>query len=243
MNNDKKEIQSQMSLLENTIIASVALDASSVFEKEETSIEFHNNEEKEEGKHESSLQSFIPTKRKQIKSKAIEAMAKDGIDIASYIPKTFHDILPIITDGCGDKKAVDNNTISSQCSFSRTKSSLSSSPSSSKKRDFETFHSTSTSKTINTNPVEENNQHDKNKPVDKLIVLCSCGDELKHQIARRSKSVEEWTIDPPTTAAKNGEGDAAYRRVSLEVRKEVTILMESLIGDALHSSRIQAHKC
>ena len=68
--------------------------------------------------------------------------------------------------------------------------------------------------------------------LDKLIVLCSCGDEMKYKLARCSKSVEEWSIDAPTKAAKSGEGDAAYSRVSDEIRNEVNILMSSLIGGA-----------
>ena len=64
-----------------------------------------------------------------------------------------------------------------------------------------------------------------------MIVLCSCGDALKYKLACRSKSVEEWSIDAPTSAAEAGEGDTAYHRVSLEIRNEVKILMESLLGN------------
>ena len=67
--------------------------------------------------------------------------------------------------------------------------------------------------------------------LDKLIVLCSCGDEMKYKLARRSKSVEEWSIDAPTKASIGGEGDTAYLRVSKEIRDEVNILMTSLVGD------------
>ena len=67
--------------------------------------------------------------------------------------------------------------------------------------------------------------------LDKLIVLCSCGDEMKYKLVRRSKSVEEWSIDAPTKASIGGEGDTAYLRVSKEIRDEVNILMTSLVGD------------
>jgi protein-tyrosine-phosphatase len=221
-NNNEENIKQQLSILENTIITSVALDASAVFEEEKTSpttqttssldmctrsttkssISSNNNN----NNNHSSL------KRKNIKSKAIEAMANDGVDIKSYIPKTLHEILPFISNNNDH-----DHSDSSSSSNTNTKEQLFP-----EHKQAEEEESLSFNDDININ-----------KPVDKLIVLCSCGDELKHKIVRRSKSVEEWNIDPPTTAAKNGEGDAAYRRVSLEVKNEVNILMESLIGDAL----------
>ncbi len=198
------------------------MDASSVFELEEQAIA---------AAAAAATTSKEPTninnykKRKHIKGKAVEAMAKDGVDIASYIPKTFDEILPIINNdhNHNDTKEEDDGDNSPPSSTS----SLS-------KHDFKSFQQSNSIHTKQMNNSNDGNNSNNYKPVDKLIVLCSCGDELKNQIARRSKSVEEWTIDPPTTAAKNGEGDGAYRRVSLEVRKEVTSLMERLIGDALH---------
>lgn len=74
------------------------------------------------------------------------------------------------------------------------------------------------------------NLDEEKKVVDRLIVLCSCGDDAKRKLVRRSKSVEQWDIDAPTAASKDGEGDSAYRRVSLQIRKEVHILMDSLLG-------------
>ena len=66
------------------------------------------------------------------------------------------------------------------------------------------------------------------KVVDRLVILCSCGDDVKRALVERSKQTDEWDIPAPTAAAKAGEGDAAYRRVSLQIRDEVTKLMNEL---------------
>ena len=66
------------------------------------------------------------------------------------------------------------------------------------------------------------------KIVDRLVILCSCGDEVKRALVERSKHTDEWDIPAPTAAAKAGEGDAAYRRVSLQIRDEVNKLMGEL---------------
>jgi len=62
------------------------------------------------------------------------------------------------------------------------------------------------------------------KLVDKLIILCSCGDAMKEYLKSRARSVEEWNVDAPTEKMRNGERDA-YRRVSLEIKNEVNGLM------------------
>jgi protein-tyrosine-phosphatase len=64
--------------------------------------------------------------------------------------------------------------------------------------------------------------------IDRLVILCSCGDEVKRALVERSKHTDEWDIPAPTAAAKAGEGDAAYRRVSLQIRDEVNKLMTKL---------------
>ena len=225
---DEKTIKTHLSLLENTIIASVALDASSVFEKQENSstqnlvptkqdnynVEFGNNASTS---FESSSIKNIQKRRKCIKSKAIEAMAENGVDIGSYVPNTIDEVLSLLRSGSKEAKNNDQDSISNSLKTKSTTSSLSSSA----------IKGAGT-----TVQYESSYEQNSSKPVDKLIVLCSCGDELKFKIARQSKSVEEWSIDPPTTAAKNGEGDAAYLRVSLELKNEVDILMKSLISDA-----------
>ena len=66
------------------------------------------------------------------------------------------------------------------------------------------------------------------KVVDRLVILCSCGDDVKRALVERSKQTDEWDIPAPTAAAKAGEGDAAYRRVSLQIRDEVNKLMNEV---------------
>jgi protein-tyrosine-phosphatase len=136
-----------------------------------------------------------------VKSKAVEAMSKDGVDISLYQPKTIDEILPVLTN---EAKAlsVEKDDVTSQININNK---------------------------ILVNAVIEEMDSAPTKSVDKLIVLCSCGEELKYELTRRSKSVEEWSIDAPTAASKAGEGDQAYQRVSLEIKKEVNILMGSLL--------------
>mmetsp|Transcript_8138 Transcript_8138/g.9388 ORF Transcript_8138/g.9388 Transcript_8138/m.9388 type:complete len:235 (+) Transcript_8138:143-847(+) len=189
---DEAKIRKQLCLLEDTIVTSVALDSSAVFERQ-------FGEEKNDLSITNSSY-----KRKTIKPKAIQVMSDDGIDIESYMPKTVDEVLPLL-----NKTSQKNNCL-------------------------ETFLAKNPTPISHSFIIDDDMDDEEiSKSVDKLIVLCSCGDELKYKLVRRSKSVEEWTIDPPTTAAKSGEGDAAYRRVSLEIRSEVNILMSSLIQDAL----------
>mmetsp|Transcript_24446 Transcript_24446/g.46483 ORF Transcript_24446/g.46483 Transcript_24446/m.46483 type:complete len:235 (+) Transcript_24446:208-912(+) len=67
------------------------------------------------------------------------------------------------------------------------------------------------------------------KPLDRLVVMYSCADNVKHHVVQHSRSVTEWSIEAPTAAAKAGEGDQAYRRVSLEIRTQVEALLEELM--------------
>jgi hypothetical protein len=53
---------------------------------------------------------------------------------------------------------------------------------------------------------------------------------MDDKLVKRSKSIEEWQIDAPTAFCKAGEGDMAYRRVSLQIKDEVSKLMERLLG-------------
>ena len=216
-------MQEQLLLLDNTIITSVALDASAVFQShDKVACPCTNNsidqsgdidlgEVTQESKNNTRERGCLGSctdcsernydkckRRKCVKSKAVIAMSEDGVDIGSYIPKTIDEILPLISNG--------------------------------RHHSGEEFNAPSIIDTTSCINYETNGNECDTKPVDKLIVLCSCGDEMKCHLARQSKSIEEWSIDPPTTAAKNGEGDAAYRRVSLEVRTEVNILMDRMVG-------------
>jgi len=186
-------VKEHVDLLKDTVVVSVALDSSSVFAEDMMSV----------------IQSrtFHCMSRKKVKSKAVDAMKEDGVDISSYQPKTIDEIIPIIKGS--------DDTIPAEIVPEST--------------------SGNSSLLLLENIVLDNVEVDDftpNKPVDKLIVLCSCGQEMKYKLARRSKSVEEWSIDAPTAASKAGEGDEAYRRVSLEIKNEVNILMRSLLGSS-----------
>jgi hypothetical protein len=129
-------------------------------------------------------------------------MKDSGVDISSFQPKTIDEIMPIIRGKNDPSSALITPKLISG--------------------------NTSLLENVQLNDME-GHDFEQAKPVDKLIVLCSCGKEMKYRLARRSKSVEEWSIDAPTTASKAGEGDNAYRRVSLEIKNEVNILMKSLL--------------
>lgn len=184
-----ESLEKMIAVLESTCIASVALDASSVFHHCE---DYHTIDTScsRTGNNSKNLQ------RKSIKEKAVDAMLEDGVDISAYVPNTVEEIiscLPLLSSHLQDDRHL-------------------------KPKEF-------------TPPVPESTSQGIGM-LDKLIVLCSCGDEMKYKLARRSKSVEEWSIDAPTKAATAGEGDTAYLRVSKEIRDEVNILMASLVGDA-----------
>mmetsp|Transcript_4128 Transcript_4128/g.7623 ORF Transcript_4128/g.7623 Transcript_4128/m.7623 type:complete len:171 (+) Transcript_4128:59-571(+) len=63
-------------------------------------------------------------------------------------------------------------------------------------------------------------------PIDFLVVLCSCG--VEKDLVDNCRHIRQWYVEAPTAAAKQGEGDHAYRRVCLEIRERVHCLMEEL---------------
>lgn len=83
-------------------------------------------------------------------------------------------------------------------------------------------------------PIDENKCNRSTEEVDKdihtLVILCSCGEELKRKLIRRARNVVEWNIDAPTTCFKAGERNA-YHRVGLEIKNEVELLMQRISGD------------
>lgn len=199
-------INNYLSLLESIVIASVALDSTSVFEEIKPNNsridEMKNNNDNntntltldsdpcgcsDETNDHNNNNNNISTnnyRRKAIKKHAINAMLKNGIDIASYCPKTWEEFLIILNKQQRNKNTPNNEQF--------------------------------------------DDDDDLTKPVDKLVILCSCGDEIKRGIAQRSKSVEEWMIESPS-AIGISEGNDPYYRVSLQIKDEVNKLMEGLI--------------
>jgi len=163
---------------------------------------------------ESSLAMPILRQRISVKLKAVEALAEDGVDISNYIPKTANELLLLLDGNQRFKRDLqisdDYHKIPAiECNTQEEKSHLD-------------------------GPLIDNELSDGNNiRIDRLIVLCSCGDDMKYNLMQCSKYVEEWDIEPPTAAANAGEGDGAYRRVSLEIRDEVNCMMESLLGTSL----------
>ena len=182
-----------------------------------------------------------PQRRKVVKEKAIRAMAQDGVDISTSIPKTIHEVLPLLLqnirrrDGeareknCYVQSEIGGNSnygmgenwkkIRSLMKLIRDLLELTS-------REMGMAYAgvaKGDAGAANDQGIANKNNHtrdatvneilDDNQVVDSLVVLCSCTDTLKRGLSDISKETLDWDIDPPTSAAKSGEGDAAYLRV------------------------------
>ena len=162
-----------------------------------------------------------PLRRKKVKSKAIEAMAVDGLDISDATPKTIHDVLSSVTCGGGGEEPT-------RCSKKQSFSLLDMLRSVSLQMSL----SYAGVADVEDAPVSEDmgsaNTLDEQRSVDSLVVLCSCADSLKRKLSDMSKETLEWDIDAPTASAKEGEGDMAYLRVSRQIRVKVETFMNRL---------------
>jgi len=194
--------------LDSLVIASVALDSSSVFVPVETAdIGDSSNRQKQ---------------RKPVKGKAVQAMAALGVDISKCTPKTLDELL-------GQLVTMSSSSSSSSFTCENCESESEKTLMTSNKNIIATPDSN-----------DSDNVSDNNKPVDKLIVMYSCADSVKHHVANRSRGVIQWNIEAPTAAAKGGEGDQAYRRISLEIRHQVEELMDGLLQGAAAASDANA---
>lgn len=61
------------------------------------------------------------------------------------------------------------------------------------------------------------------KPINHLVVLCSCGDQIRDKLDFHSDTVSVWNIEAPSAAR---DKVAAFARVSLAVRDQVFELLE-----------------
>jgi len=188
-------------LLEDIVVASVALDAASVFGAAASS---SCSETTCCGDRCETV-----AERKLVKSMAVQAMSLDGVDISTHVPKTVEELAASLAS-------------SSSSSTTKTHALRKQEP------HFQNKHE------------PENSQHG-DMMMDKLIVLCSCGDEMKSQLVRRSVSVEEWNVDAPTAAAQSGEGASAYRRVSQDIRLKVDTLMEQIVNEKKQQQQHMQH--
>ena len=155
--------------------------------------------------------SSSPSTRKlrRPKERAIQAMMKDGVDISSYYAKSLRDISPHFVSNSNNKKI---QQIPIFNGIRRLIDRLS------EKLAF-----------TGVNNKDDNNDDYviNERVVDNLIVLCNCPDSMKQQLSEMSRETIEWNIDAPSNAAKE-EGDAAFLRVSRQIRQKVYNFMNEL---------------
>lgn len=244
---NQEEVQREQrlqSFLDSLVVASVALDESSVTSSLHDITSLSSSPR-------SSLTSFFtknnssdainstscvtcdgetctsPLRRKKVKEKAVKAMATDGVDISHAIPKTIDDVLSSSSGSKGEEQLL-------RCSKSRSFSLL----------EILRRISMETSLAYAAIAVEDASEpgdvgadtSDEQRSVDSLVVLCACSDSLKQKLSGMSKETLEWDIDAPTALAKEGEGDMAYLRVSRQIRVKVEAFMDHLKGSVMNGS-------
>ncbi|KAL7497783.1 hypothetical protein ACHAWT_010200 [Skeletonema menzelii] len=169
-----------------------------------------------------------PLRRKKVKDKAVKAMAIDGVDISDATPKTIHDVLST-SDGSGGEEQL------SRCSRPRSFSILEilrrvSLQTSLAYAGVVEVEDTPESGDLGASTLVEQ------RSVDSLVVLCACADSLKRKLSDMSKETFEWDIDAPTALAKEGEGDMAYLRVSRQIRVKVENFMNQLKESVMNNN-------
>mmetsp|Transcript_28133 Transcript_28133/g.51943 ORF Transcript_28133/g.51943 Transcript_28133/m.51943 type:complete len:358 (+) Transcript_28133:91-1164(+) len=181
-------------------------------------------------------------RRKPPKEKAIQAMATGGVDISSYYAKTFGEILPFIANNHRQQNVINMNkqqlidlsvkdwkgyiSFTGLCRVLETASREMGMAYAGVAR--EDYDRSSGSITVKETADQRSSDKDETPVVDNLIVLCSCPDSLKRQLSDLSKETLDWDIDPPSAAARSGEGDGAYLRVSRHIREKVDVFMDEL---------------
>eukprot|EP00571_Detonula_confervacea_P007164 CAMPEP_0172328074 /NCGR_PEP_ID=MMETSP1058-20130122/60162_1 /TAXON_ID=83371 /ORGANISM="Detonula confervacea, Strain CCMP 353" /LENGTH=369 /DNA_ID=CAMNT_0013045171 /DNA_START=83 /DNA_END=1192 /DNA_ORIENTATION=+ len=231
------------------------------------------------------------SQRRRPKEKAIQAMARDGVDISPYYAKTFSEVLPFVVshhrrqtsdlfikhqidlglknwkshlsfaglrrvlesasremgmafagivrdDDRSESIAVEetDNERTSECDNTQIVDNLivlCSCPASLKRQLSELSKETLDWRSESIAVEETDNERISECVVDNLIVLCSCPASLKRQLSELSKETLDWDIDPPTAAARAGEGDGAYLRVSRQIREKVHNFMNQMKRGAM----------
>ncbi|KAL7517276.1 hypothetical protein ACHAWX_002211 [Stephanocyclus meneghinianus] len=174
--------------------------------------------------------------RKSVKAKAINAMAEDGVDISAFFPKSIHEVTPQIIHYLkvhrgAESASGDDQTIARK-STRRTVIDLLEMTSTDMVMAYAGIQGhalhTDTALRAEENPVDVL----EDPIVDNLIVLCSCS-SLKRKLSDISKQTFDWDIDAPTEAARAGEGDGAYTRVSRQIRDKVDEFLSNLKNKAM----------
>ena len=161
-----------------------------------------------------------PLRRKKVKDKAVKAMAIDGVDISDATPKTIQDVLST-SNGSGGEEQL------SLCRRSRSFSIYEFLRRVSLQTSLAYAGVVEVEDTLESGDVGASTL-DEQRSVDSLVVLCACADSLKRKLSDMSKETFEWDIDAPTALAKEGEGDMAYLRVSRQIRVKVETFMNQL---------------
>ena len=161
----------------------------------------------------------FPLRRKKVKQKAVNAMAIDGVDISEAIPKTIQDVLSSSNGSEGEEQLSRRRSRSFSILEILRRVSLQTSLAYAGVVDVE---DSTESGDVGANTLDEQ------RSVDSLVVLCSCAESLKRKLSDMSKETFEWDIDAPTALAKEGEGDSAYLRVSRQIRVKVETFMNHL---------------
>ena len=259
--NDLDQQRKLSTFLDNLLVASVALDESSVSIKSTLDTDTDTSLSSTD----TSLLGTSPTstittdfragcitcddgvctassrsKRRKPKEKAIQALAQDGVDISSYYAKSFKEILPMVLrhnqkPGSFTQQLINVGKSSWRLhlSFANLRRILENAS-----REigmaYAGVHRDATDKRKYDTPMQNETSPNtyNTQVVDSLIVLCSCPDSLKRQLSDMSKETLDWDITPPTAAAKF-EGDGAYLRVSREIRDKVEEFMNQLKQCAL----------
>ena len=165
--------------------------------------------------------------RKPVKSKAVEAMARDGVDISSFFPKSIGEITPQILTLLESAPKHEHHTETKHLRV---------------ENDFQQNASETPISNFNCNAANPQYKHDDNHNkskgqspmVDNLIVLCSVCSTLKRPLIDISKQTLEWDIDAPTELAHAGEGDSAYLRVSRQIKCKVNEFLNQLKMDVIN---------
>lgn len=224
-----------LSFLNGLLLLSVAFDESQIISKDDAVIEAdkapHNLCITCDG--ETSCQSFV---RKFVKAKAVEAMAKDGVDISSFIPKSISEITPQILSLLESAPKHEHHT---ETEHHRVEEDF-------RQNASETRISYDSMRDFNcnaSNPQCNYDNHNESKGrspiVDNLIVLCSVCATLKRPLLDISKQTLDWDIDAPTNLAMAGEGDGAYLRVSRQIKSKVDEFLNQLKIDVMNKAVIQ----
>ena len=161
----------------------------------------------------------FPLRRKKVKQKAVNAMAIDGVDISDAIPKTIQDVLSSSNGSEGEEQLSRRRSRSFSILEILRRVSLQTSLAYAGVVDVE---DSPESGDVGANTLDEQ------RSVDSLVVLCACAESLKRKLSDMSKETLEWDIDAPTALAKEGEGDMAYLRVSRQIRMKVETFMNHL---------------